>query len=192
MNLREASHIASDALHLIKPYCRHKAVAGSVRRKKPAGIKNIEILAIPLPAHDLFGEEDWKNHLVRQFLDTRSDLRVSMNSDKEAEFRLRGAKVELYLVTPPAQWGMQLALRTGPDTYSRWLVTKRRHGGAMPSHLRNRRGALWNGAELIETLDEIDYFNALGIPHRRPHEREAPREFVEMIERQAEKAGLAA
>jgi DNA polymerase/3'-5' exonuclease PolX len=192
MNLREASHIASDALYLIGPYCQHKAVAGSVRRKKLEGIKDIEIVAIPLPAHDLFGIEDWKNHQVRQFLAAQTVVAVAMNSAKQAKFTLRGAKVELYLVTPPAQWGVQLALRTGPKSYSRWLVTKRKHGGAMPSYLRNHRGALWNGDDLIETPDEIDYFNALEIPHHWPHERRAPEKFMEMIERQAEKAGLAA
>jgi DNA polymerase/3'-5' exonuclease PolX len=74
-----------------------------------------------------------------------------------------GIKLDLFIVQPPAQWGAILAIRTGPAHYSHWLVTQRKQGGAMPSYLRQRDGALWDGDELVPTPTEASYFAALGI-----------------------------
>ena len=79
--------------------------------------------------------------------------------------------LDLFAVTPPAQWGVILAIRTGPGAFSTRLVTQRRYGGGMPEGYRVRDGALWDGERLVETPEEADLFAALGLPWLPPERR---------------------
>lgn len=47
MTLAEAMQLGSEVLSGIRPYCARCAIAGSTRRLKPDGIKDVEIVAIP-------------------------------------------------------------------------------------------------------------------------------------------------
>ena len=83
--------------------------------------------------------------------------------------------VDLFCVLPPASWGAILAIRTGPAEFSHALVTKRRHGGAMPDNFSQTNGSLFIDSERLETPEEADYFAALGMPYWPPEERTAER-----------------
>ena len=73
-------------------------------------------------------------------------------------------KVDLFVVTPPAQFGPILAIRTGPRDYSQWLVTKHSKGGACPNELQFRDGALWDAdGKVVSTPTEEDLFKVLGL-----------------------------
>ena len=67
-------------------------------------------------------------------------------------------QLDLFIVQPPAQWGVQFLIRTGPAMFSKWMVTQRRKGGALPSFAHVRGGAVWNGETLISMPEESDYF----------------------------------
>ena len=87
----------------------------------------------------------------------------------------------MFLVLPPAQWGVIFAIRTGPAKFSQWLVTPRRHGGALPSYCRVRDGGVYKaGAKvqgpgardgLILMPEEKDFFDLLGLDWIEPEAR---------------------
>lgn len=80
-------------------------------------------------------------------------------------------KVDLFVVTPPAQFGPILAIRTGPADYSKWLVTGRAGGGACPDGWRFKDGALWEGDKPLLTPDEETLFRLLGLRYVDPQYR---------------------
>lgn len=84
---------------------------------------------------------------------------------KRVRYRGRAGTLplDLFAVTPPAQWGAIVTIRTGPGGFSRRLVTSRLYGGGMPVGMREHEGALWAGGRLVETPEEEDFFHALGL-----------------------------
>lgn len=74
---------------------------------------------------------------------------------------------------PPAQWGLIMAIRTGPKDFSRWIVTQRYKGGALPSDCRVNKGAVWHGDRMIEMPEEIQFLQFLGLGWVEPEERVA-------------------
>lgn len=167
-----ARDIAIRFVEQLRPACVQIEIAGSIRRQAP-WVRDIEIVAEPRIDYwyDLLGAASIP---IDRLQDAIEDLRGSGQllrnpgdkaGDRFKQFRVgrSGLKVDLFIVRPPAQWGSILAIRTGPADYSKWLVTPRSAGGAMPSHLRQRDGALWNGDTFIPTPTEDEYFAALGI-----------------------------
>lgn len=71
------------------------------------------------------------------------------------------------------QWGLLQVIRTGPNEFSKHLVTQRAKGGWLPDGLQVRDGAIWRQAGLLPTWDEQDVFEALGLPFLRPEQRTA-------------------
>ena len=81
--------------------------------------------------------------------------------------------VDLFLVRPPASWGVLLLIRTGPASFSKWMVTQRRKGGALPDEYQVRDGSIWcgdvrepqsNDAQ-IPIQEEQDWFDLAGLPY---------------------------
>lgn len=56
MNLAQASALAGQLVEKLAPFCERIEVAGSVRRRKLEGIKDIELVAIPKWARAEFGK----------------------------------------------------------------------------------------------------------------------------------------
>ena len=83
----------------------------------------------------------------------------------------QGVMLDVFIVRPPAQFGLALLIRTGPADFSQWVVTPRRKGGGLPSHLRVKDGAIWQGSEVIPTPTEADVFRVLGLDFIPPAER---------------------
>ena len=75
-----------------------------------------------------------------------------------------GFLLDLWICTPPAQFGVQMVIRTGPQSvsnnFSQWTVTNRSAGGALPDGYRVKFGAVW----LADQLDSKG----------KPHENEQP------------------
>jgi DNA polymerase/3'-5' exonuclease PolX len=180
-----AKRIADELLDRLRPACIQIEIAGSIRRRSRY-VHDIEIVAEPwldvVFTVDLFGEAKTLHH--SRLDDALADLQDEQalrsfpgakHGDRFKQFAIAptGIKLDLFVVRQPAQWGALMAIRTGPAHYSHWLVTPRRQGGAMPSHLRQRDGALWDGDELIPTPTEADYFAALDIdPVPHPWDRQ--------------------
>lgn len=162
MLLEEASPIISRLIGALLPHCIKLAVAGSARRKRPE-IGDIELVVIPAPALDMFGLENG-NQL--EYLDWSTFGGVIKSGPKYKQIALpEGLNLDLFIVTPPAQWGVIFLIRTGPAEFSRKLVTHKAVGGLLPDYLRVKDGAIWSSNHIIETPEERDVFDLLGIPY---------------------------
>ena len=160
------------------PYCERVEIAGSVRRKKTE-VHDIEIVVVPLIVEtvDLFGSKIVEMDMLEQVIEARlqaGDFTLKKNGPRFKQLELPGGiTVDLFIGRPPAQWGVIFALRTGPANFSHWLVTNKRHGGALPGYLKVKDGALWHADHVVETPEEEDFFQAIGVEMVRPEERKA-------------------
>lgn len=167
-----AKRIADELVERLRSACVQIEIAGSIRRRSP-WIHDIEIVAEPLweIVANLFGDAThYHSRLDDALADLQDELVLRSFPDAKQGDRMKqfavaptGIKLDLFIVRPPAQWGAIMAIRTGPAHYSHWLVTPRRQGGAMPSYLHQRDGALWDDDQIVPTPTEASYFAALGI-----------------------------
>lgn len=172
-HLAQILPIAEAVLAEIAPYCRRQIIAGSIRRRE-AEVGDIEIVAIPRrePA-GLFGDqEDVPLHRALSDLVKGNRIFLVAHGDKYIKFvwyfGAENVQVDLFLVEPDS-WGYQLAIRTGPADYSRWLVTPQsKHGGLSEGYLC-KDGMVWdvqvNGNEWAATThavpEEKDFFKLI-------------------------------
>lgn len=187
--LADAKAIAQSLLEELQPGCRRIEVAGSIRRES-ADVGDIEIVAIPqrwaeTVPDGMFAERVVEHDALAEEVERlRADGVLEVVTDKpamgERYQKLRhvasGLQLDLFCVLPPATWGVIFLIRTGPDTFSRWVVTeaRRRHFHVVDGMLH--RGSLGCGAipcDVVETPEEGDVLRALGIAYRPPHLRDA-------------------
>lgn len=180
MYLTEARKIADKWIVLLRPWCKQIAVAGSVRRSKHE-VKDIEIVAEPImePELDLFGVVQQMRVPIMGLLDSYEQdgtITRGKRGEKYQQIGLpEGINLDLFLVTPPAQWGVIFTIRTGPADFSQWLVTQRNKGGCLPSDLRVAHGAVWRGEHIVPMPDEIDFLDLVGVGWINPSQRKGPR-----------------
>jgi len=195
MQLKHARQIAEEIVTRLSLSCLRVEIAGSVRREK-SDCGDIEIVCIPrfidAPQADLFGDTTVKQSALVARLGQLAEDGFLRSRPAEANgerykkmWVMDGAReiiqLDLFIVNPPEQqWGAVLAIRTGSSDFSKWLVTPKRQGGAMPSYLKQKGGALWRVGKgepdvMIATPEEIDYFNALGIEYVEPRDRSGGR-----------------
>lgn len=167
MELYRAREIAKGLVEILRPACMRVEIAGSIRRRKPE-VKDIEIVCVPNPIIDcvLFSENEFD-----RILRIIGGHRIK-DGEKYKQIELpEGINLDLFIVTPPAQWGVIFTIRTGDADFSHWLVTHRRQGGALPSFLKVKDGALRNGTIIINTPEEIDFFREIGLDWIEPGKR---------------------
>ena len=188
MKRDKALMIAEKMISLLGSECMRIEVMGSIRRGNE-DVKDIELLAIPdlkpPPAPRLeFGKP------IPKVRETKLDVVLDvMAAEKLIQRHKDGSKykkiawlnggimIDLFLVTPPATWGVQSVIRTGPADFSHWCVTRRRNGGALPDGYRVQDGAVWEGASENETQNkigfetELEFLNFLGLGWIEPGER---------------------
>ena len=168
MPLHEAQAIANNMIYLLKNHCRRVEIAGSIRREKQE-IGDIEIVAVPLFA-DMFGVSTSLS--VLDTLDWTDIGTPVKNGTKYKQIALKsGINLDLFIVTPPAQWGLIYLIRTGPWEFSKRMVTPKQHGGFMPSYLKVKDGAVWSNNHVIETPEEDDIFSLYGMSYIEPKDR---------------------
>ncbi len=80
-------------------------------------------------------------------------------------------KVDFFIVTPPAQWGSLLMIRTGPKEFEQALMVYIN----AKTNLRQHDGRLIvrETGLSVPTPTEADYFKVIGLPHVEPHKRTA-------------------
>jgi DNA polymerase/3'-5' exonuclease PolX len=163
--------IAMPIIELLRPRCKRIEPAGSLRRHRDQ-IGDIEIVAEPLEFYvDMLGNPTQEHSLDRFNWQSLGALQI--NGHKQKKIILPGnIQIDLFIVTPPAQWGVLYILRTGSDKFSHKMVTEKSHGGYMPSHLHVAGGALWKKNELIPTPEEADIFRAYEMEYIPPEMRE--------------------
>lgn len=166
MNHSEALNVAKALVGYLESACRRIEIAGSVRRGK-ADVKDIELVCIPdltpppAPRAE-FGKpippayKTKLDELVGRMFQA-GDIRIEANGDRYKKLYLKyaGIKVDLFVLIPPSEWGVQMVIRTGPSDFSHWCVTSRKFGGALPDGYFVKHGVVWL-AENIEKKDVPD------------------------------------
>lgn len=185
--------VAKALVEHLRPGFVRVEIAGSIRRNKPE-VKDIEIVAVPdlnpLPRPvAVFGQPIPKWHktildrMLAEMVEAGS-IRIEKNGERYKKFWLKyaGLSVDLFLVLPPAAWGVQLVIRTGPADFSHWIVSRRKRGGALPNGHRVQDGAVWEGEREEKDLsasvrvgfeEERDFLEFLQLGWLEPGERKA-------------------
>lgn len=184
-----ALDVAEDLRDLLDPFVVQFEIAGSIRRKS-GDVKDIEIVAVPRMDSvvvDLFGGTSDTNMLDQHCDQLRARAVLTDRLDKNGRpawgtkykrTMYQGIPVDLFSVLPPAQWGVIMAIRTGPWLFSQSLVTQKIKGGLLPNEFFVRDGALWvkhwgDEPSIIPTPTEEDFFAAIGMPYIAPEKRGA-------------------
>lgn len=164
----EAELAAQEVLRRLSPWVTRSEVAGSIRRGKPE-VKDIDIVIMPGDVSSgLFGD-------TRPAVEEIRELAARMGHEGRAGEKAvqvhdvlgSGLTLELWLVTPPAEWGPQLAIRTGPADFSQLLVTR----------LRNRLWRCEDGRvldehnRLVPCSTEEEFFAAARLQWIEPSQR---------------------
>lgn len=190
--LAEAQGLAEEFVRLVHGACERIEIGGSIRRGK-ADVGDIEIIAIPKTRTEQVGLFEDQTVVVDELDEFLSMLHeggvVANRLDKNGRaawgskykrllFNVDGRSfpLDLFCVVP-AQFGVIFAIRTGCAEFSHKLVTPRLLGGWLPTGLRVKDGALWDGERMIETPTEQAFFEAVSVqwllpelrtPERRP------------------------
>lgn len=189
--LAAAGAIAGELVAALSPGCERIAVAGSIRRQKPQ-VHDIELVAMPrVQAVDdgsLWGttvdvdllEEGVARLVATDGLERRQVTLHRADGTTEVSHRMgprykalvyRGLPVDLFIVRPPAEWGVVFALRTGPGDWNTRLVTDSQR------YLRFVEGGarLRAAGRYVPCPEEEDFFAAIGQAWLDPPERSADR-----------------
>jgi len=170
----------------LAPACKQILIAGSLRRQE-SEVKDIEIVAEPVMATDLFGEPTGQCQLALLIGDmvTKGQLRWRTEThgntpDVRTSRRVwnlvvlpEGARLDIFAVRPPASWGVILAIRTGPAGYSRHLVTVCKRVGV---RVEDGRVLSIQSDKVYPTSTEKDFFGVIGLPYVQPQDRRDPEE----------------
>ena len=193
MNHAEAVRVADRLIARFESACERIEIKGSLARLR-SEVKDIDILLVPdltpLPRPHLeFGKplpvvhKTMLDKMIAE-MEEEGSIIVEKNGPKGKRFYLKNGdiSVELYLVLPPATWGVRSLVVTGPKDFSHWVVTRRKMGGALPNGYRVQDGAVWEGdrhamnleGETIVGFDEEkDFLNFLGLGWIEPKDRVA-------------------
>lgn len=152
---------------VLGPSCLRIEIAGSIRRRS-ATVGDIELVAIPKPriSQDLFGAVMEEKSALDIHLEKFPEIYQMIKSGaRMKQFIYEGLSVDLF-TTDVDRWGSTFTLRTGCADFSKWLVTSRTDGGAKRVDRRVRDGLVWaiGESEPLHTPEELDFFNALGVP----------------------------
>lgn len=191
MKYQAAYPLARDLANDLAPYCERIEIAGGLRRRKP-DVHDLELVAVPrlIPQADMLGHVYAEHNLLDEqliYLVENGRLAPSTkNGPRYKQFTVppTGIALDLFIVLPPAQWGVIYTIRTGPAHFSHWLVTHQLHGGALPNHLRVRDGAVWSiyGNTPYDTPTEGRFFELLGLPWIDPVDRSTWRRLATLTD----------
>jgi len=181
MKLEKARAIGMDTIGLLSPGAERIVMAGSVRREK-AEVGDLEIVYLARYEErqvDLFTvspapvmEEVLAGLMAQDVLMLDQEVRRNGAKYKRLIHVRSGLAVDLFRAEE-GNWGLILALRTGPADFMRLLVT--RFKGAMPVDMGMKGGWLWRWGLRVETPEEEDFFRELEVPCWRPEERSVMR-----------------
>ncbi|MES2460836.1 MAG: hypothetical protein V4671_09640 [Armatimonadota bacterium] len=185
MNYAEGMAVAAALAKNIKPFIVRGAVAGSLRRGKQEGVKDIELCLIPkwedrVDPSDMFGERtipanllhEWAMHAdcPVQWIKTGTPDVVPWQPKADGKYwrgilKDSGAKLDVFIASPD-NWGAIYLIRTGSAEFTTAVMSR-----ALRVGCKFRDGHLWAGDRLIPVPCEEDVFRHLGIRWVDPAER---------------------
>jgi len=177
-----AKVLAADVVDLLRPACMWIDWAGSLRRGCKY-IGDIEIVAIPRPYLDMFGNPATGPTELDELVSGLYGGALSKDGPRYKQFSIRpglwpaAIQVDLFLATRQ-NLGYILMLRTGPADFSHQMVTPKSRGGLKPDRYILRDGYVWDtltGDSLVEIPDERTLFELWGMPVLDPARRIAKR-----------------
>lgn len=181
ISLNEAKQFADFIIEALAPSCQRIEVAGSIRRKKQS-VGDIEIVCIPHLNWQLniFGQAEPQSPnaldlALARLVNSAHFLLLPpiKNGPRYKKFPV-AQKPDLYLdlfITTPDKWGVIFAIRTGPASFSKKLVTNQRFGGLLPDEYCINDGRIWSHGQALHTPDERDVFNLIIGKWIEPSER---------------------
>lgn len=151
-------------------------IAGSLRRREDE-IGDIEIVAMPKPVVDLFGDPTGKTYVDLALQEWGVVLVKNGQKYKQFEFATAQGhwyQVDMFLQPDPATWGVNMMIRTGPDSFSKKMVTPKWQNGYMPNEYMVDKARVWNrySGECLETPEEKDIFRLWKMDFVPPQNRE--------------------
>jgi hypothetical protein len=183
---------AETLLAYLKPACSRIELKGSIARLKPEP-KDIELLAVPVLGKVTSGRPEFGkpipkvyNTLLDKLLDEmeqQDGIYFKKNGPRYKQIWLKyaGIGVDLFLVLPPAQWGVQAVIRTGPAEFGHWMVTRKCKGGALPDDYIVQDGVVGKRVRWVDKGDtregeismpeEIDFLRFCGLDWIEPKDR---------------------
>lgn len=163
---QEAIFQARKMVNHLQGVCQRVEIAGSLRRGKPM-VSDIEIVCIPNMVQDLFGNASYLWNDIRDALAIYPMLK---GGDHYQQYDLSCCKADVY-VTTLEQWGVIFTLRTGSAAFSRKLVSPANYHGYMPEGMYIEGGRLWKAGVSLDTPEEEDLFNEMGLVWIPPEKR---------------------
>lgn len=175
MEYRKGLEYANELINRMGSLCNRIEIGGGIRRKKTEP-HDIEIIAKPKDGISL--KEFIEDLIIRSRnsgdgifdygLPDKNGRKAPMG-EKYCRIRYRGEPVDIFIVTPPAQWGVVFLIRTGSAGFSHWFVQQ-----GYSKHIVVRNGHMENEIthEIYETPEEEDAFRIMGVQYRNPEDRE--------------------
>jgi DNA polymerase/3'-5' exonuclease PolX len=172
MTLKRASDLADSLVNDFTLKCTRIAIAGSIRRRC-ADVGDLELVAEPIWVRNLLGDPtqsllDPILHRMRE-----EKLIIALKDGpryKQFELIHAGCRLDLFLCTAD-RWAVNLVLRTGPESFTKRLVSKKSLGGLCPDEMDFRDARLLRRGEVVDAPDEADVFKELGLKWLEPWER---------------------
>lgn len=173
--------VAEQTVERLGRFCDRIEIAGSLRRQC-AQVGDIEIIAVPTSARNLFGTPTSDPSA----LDVHLDALIGMGKIRHVERQRWGSRqksfmfdtgqgtyqVDLFLQPDPQTWGVNMMLRTGSAGFNSMMVRQRYKGGWCPDDLRFDKARIWRNGTALSTPTERDVFNVLGLEWIEPQDRE--------------------
>ena len=176
VTLKFAVHAAGRLVGWLTPFCERIAVAGSIRRERPAPA-DIDLVAIPRIAvqHDLLGAECARRNLLFEEIARRVAAEARWElvrggteaAQNVCTFIANAVQVDVFCATDQT-WGTVLLCRTGSKDHNIWLAQRaQRFGGHWNPHQ-----SLTIRARAIPTFTEEAIYTALDVRFIEPKDRE--------------------
>ncbi len=170
---------AYSLVQMIEPHVKRVKIAGSIRRED-AMIGDIELVVEPDLLKNLFGEqvnvgEGPLDIVLKAMVKSGLLKKGRLNGVRMKQFYCPNAdmNVDVFIVIPPDQWGIKFLNRTGPLTFSKWIVKSQMFDGAMPLDMKQTQNQLINTGtgEVYPVPEEEDYFRLIGLDYIEPKKR---------------------
>jgi hypothetical protein len=151
MKLAKAERLASKIERDLASHSEFAQVVGSVRRRAPT-VGDIELVVLPKDLNEFLGV------LAEEGFHGGERKQVGV---------LKGMPVELYIAHDQKELGGLVFMYTGDFTFNIAMRMKAKKRG-----LKLNQYGIWRGAKpVLQSEDEVDFFEFLGVRYHEPEER---------------------